>query len=76
MKKQSRIQELYYRLRYRRWAVIDIEDRTIIYTGRLKLCQLVQDTQYSGLFVLPYNHAVTWVIAATVAESNERHDKR
>lgn len=53
MKKQSKLTELYYKLRYRKWVVLDFKDRIIIYEGRRELCDLVQDTQYAGLVVVP-----------------------
>lgn len=76
MKKPNRFLDLYYKLRYRHWAVVDIQDKAIIYSGKRELCDLVQDTQYAGLIVLPYNHAVTYLIASTVAEVVKRYDKR
>lgn len=57
MKFQNKFQEKYYKLRYRRWVVVDSRDRLIIYEGSHDLCELVQDTQYAGLYVMPRRHA-------------------
>lgn len=37
-----------------RYAVIDSKDKVVIYAGNLEECELVQDTQYGGLEVLPW----------------------
>lgn len=60
MKKQSKLTELYNKLRYRKWVVLDLEDRIIIYEGRRELCDLVQDTQYAGLVVVPRRAFRKW----------------
>jgi len=68
------LRETYYKLRYRKWAVVDILDRTILYRGDYETCCLVQDTQYAGLAVVPLKKAHLYCALLTVAERNS-HDK-
>lgn len=53
-KLQQKFQEIWEKLRYRKWAVYDISDCSIIYMGKRRDCIKVLDESYGGLVIIPF----------------------